>query len=421
MSGSLRWLAALGLVGLPLLGSLAWGQNPTNPQPVRLAQPAPLPANTAVLGNAAQNPNFYNPYLAPPQAQAGPALANYALSTTPSFNPYLGGTAGMGPTPYGSGYSLSTSPYANLPNGGGLPGLGYGGYYPQNTIIPGYAASLMGYASLTSATGQYWKTMAEARVTREQYLQAQLDTARKRVEFERWLVATRPTATQMRAEEMATDLERARRDPPPTEIWSGQALNALLRSIQNSGGLNRGPNVPLDEDTLKNINLSARSSQGGIGMLKDGGKLNWPVSLQEAQFDEARKRLSKNLRRAVDQVKNDKEPVESALLKDINGDFKALNTKLNESADELSPAQYIEAKRYLNQLASGIKALSDPKVTNYFNNTWNAKGKNVAELVSNMTRDGLKFAPAAPGEEAAYNSLYQALRSFERGVQVSQR
>ena len=68
----------------------------------------------------------------------------------------------------------------------------------------------------------------------------------------------------------------------------------------------------------------------------------------------------------------------------------------------MSPAQYIEAKRYLNQLSAAIKALSDPKVANYFNNRWNAKGKNVAELVSHMKREGLAFVPATPGDEAAY-------------------
>jgi len=108
--------------------------------------------------------------------------------------------------------------------------------------------------------------------------------------------------------------------------------------------------------------------------------------------------------------------VPQALLKDIRGDFKALNDKLNESADELSPSQYIEARRFLNQLSAAIKALSDPKVANYFNNTWNARGSNVAELVSHMTKQGLTFAPAAPGDEAAYRAVYDALRTFEAGL-----
>ena len=51
-------------------------------------------------------------------------------------------------------------------------------------------------------------------------------------------------------------------------------------------------------------------------------------------------------------------------MKDIKGDFKALTDRLSESADELSPSQYIEARRFLNQLGAAIRALSDPKVAN---------------------------------------------------------
>jgi hypothetical protein len=36
----------------------------------------------------------------------------------------------------------------------------------------------------------------------------------------------------------------------------------------------------------------------------------------------------------------------------------------------------------------------------------------VDQLVAMMTKQGLRFAPAAAGHEAAYNSLFQALRSY---------
>jgi hypothetical protein len=449
MSGSLRGLAA-GLTALLVVVVPAFGQRaaplrpiPPRPQP-RFATPtltvrAPAPPNlfgfainpnpflgngltlgqtaynTAVMGRALSNvPPWvagYNPYMTtgfPTLAGGyGGGLGGYGLSTF-GGNPYLGGGGSTLSTSPGGGYGLSTSP----------------GYNPYSTPYGSYGspfgADLQGAAALTSATGEYWKAIGQGQLIREQARQARIDTLRKQIEFEQWWDTVRPTAPKMMAAERATDLDRARKDPPATEIWSGQALNALLRSVQSSR-LNRASSPSLEEDSLKNINLSDRSSRGNIGMLKDGGKLSWPASLQESQFDEARKRLSKNLRRAVDQVKNDKEPVEPALLRDINGDFKSLNSTLNESADDLSPAQYIEAKRYLNQLAAAIRALSDSKVTNYFNNTWNAKGKNVAELVSHLTREGLSFAPATPGDEAAYNALYVALRNYEAGLQAAEK
>jgi len=67
---------------------------------------------------------------------------------------------------------------------------------------------------------------------------------------------------------------------------------------------------------------------------------------------------------------------------------------------------------------AAIRALSDTNVKNYLdkNNTWNAKGKNVAELLDHMVKSGLVFAPAADGDQAAYNAAYQALRAYEAGM-----
>ena len=73
--------------------------------------------------------------------------------------------------------------------------------------------------------------------------------------------------------------------------------------------------------------------------------------------------------------------------------------------------------RFLRQVNSAITALSDPAVVKYYNNTWAAKGRNVAELVDYMTQQGLTFAEATEGDEGAYQSLYEALRTFEAGMQ----
>ena len=45
----------------------------------------------------------------------------------------------------------------------------------------------------------------------------------------------------------------------------------------------------------------------------------------------------------------------------------------------------------------------------------------VEELVDHMTKEGLTFAPAAPGQEAAYRAVYPALRAYEAGLQMAQR
>jgi hypothetical protein len=435
MSGSLRWFGVPVLVAMLLAAATGDGQaqgmrrttfdglsvvaNPVVQPQLRLGQVA---YNLALLGSVArQLPPYvlgYNPY---------GGMGGAGFSTVPGLlSPYSISTLAGGGAPLLGGSSLATSPYGG---GGGYglstnPGMSGSspspyGYSSSYSYLPPEGAALMGLAAMTSAQGKYWGDIQQARLLREQANQLSFETAKKRVEMERWYESIRDTAPKMRERQMATELDRARKDPPATEVWSGRSLNELLRSIQSLGPLNRGPNIALDEDALKSINLSA-GARGNVGMLRDGGKLSWPLPLQEAQFSEQRDRLAKNLRRAVADLQG-KDPAEPALLRDINNDFKALNEKVSASADDLSTGQYIEAKRFLHQLASAVKALSDPKAVNYFNNTWNAKGKTVAELVAHMTKEGLAFAPAASGDEAAYSSLYQSLRAFEAGMQQSQK
>ncbi|MBY0231987.1 MAG: hypothetical protein K2W96_22110, partial [Gemmataceae bacterium] len=68
------------------------------------------------------------------------------------------------------------------------------------------------------------------------------------------------------------------------------------------------------------------------------------------------------------------------------------------------------------QLKEAITALRDPNVKKHLDNTWNAKGDTVQKLVDHMRKEGLSFNAAAPGDEAAYASLYYALRAFEAGL-----
>ena len=85
-----------------------------------------------------------------------------------------------------------------------------------------------------------------------------------------------------------------------------------------------------------------RAGPPGFARVLDEGKLAWPEGLRESIFDESRRRLQENLVLAVLGLK-DGEAVPIARLKDIRSDFKTLSDKLEESANELLPSQYIEA------------------------------------------------------------------------------
>jgi len=369
---------------------------------------APVNANNvAATVNALTNSAGANPY-----ALSTMAGFNYnGISGLGMYNPYtasLGGTTspyGMSTNPYGGGYGYS--PYYPIdlgPVGGGLLGYGY---------------SLQGMASLTSANANYWKETQNARLLRERARQESLNTERRRIEMQQWYDTVRPTAVSMRTREMASDLDSARRAATDSDILSGRALNTLLDSIQKTGKLSGGPAVPLEEDVVRRVNVTGGTS-GNVGLLKDGGKLNWPEGFQGEQFEEPRKRLTRNIALAVQTLK-DGEAVRPDVVRDIRADAKTIAETLDETANDLSPPQYIEARRFLRQLENAVAALADPKVVNYFNNNWQARGKTAAELVAHMTRNGLRFAPAAAGDEAAYRAVYQALRAYEAGLQLAQR
>ena len=71
-------------------------------------------------------------------------------------------------------------------------------------------------------------------------------------------------------------IQRSRNSPPRAEVWSGQSLNDLLTAInrnENANGV-RGPDVPVDEATLRRINVTdgaTRVSNPKQGLIRIAG------------------------------------------------------------------------------------------------------------------------------------------------------
>ena len=83
------------------------------------------------------------------------------------------------------------------------------------------------------------------------------------------------------------------------------------------------------------------------------------------------------------------------------------------SNQTLSPTDYIESKGFLDDLQSSIQSLRNPNVAKYLNGAYAAKGATVADLVQQMTTQGLHFAPATQDDQPAYSTLYQSLRTYD--------
>lgn len=300
---------------------------------------------------------------------------------------------------------------------GGFPG--FVGLGPLGGAGVGYGAMLTGMANLTQATGQYWVDIQRASLAREGVRQAALDTARQRLEFEAWYENFRDTAPRMRAREMQTDLDRARANPPMTEIWSGRMPNILLRSILASPTPTEGPHLSLDPSVVRRLNLTDGSTRGTLALVRDEGKIAWTEALEDAAFDQPRDRFAKNFEKAVRAASSGEVP-DRATVRDLREDLAKLDEMLIERASAIVPSRFIEARRLLNNLRDNIRGLSDARLIRASNSSWYRNIHTVAELVEHLQRNGLQLGPAsASGDEEAYTAVFHALRAYERELVYS--
>jgi hypothetical protein len=188
---------------------------------------------------------------------ASSGAGQYGGYHVPPYNmTRLGSTApvapGYGmPSPYGS-QAPALSSDGTVPGGYFSPG--YQAYYPPpGTYTPPAGAALQGLASMTSAQGNYWNQIEQARILRQQANQAALETRKKQIQFETWYEQNRPTALTMAAQNQSSLLTWARNDAEDTQIWDGRPLNVLLQSIL------RAPNRVLPA-SVQEVSLPPRRS-----------------------------------------------------------------------------------------------------------------------------------------------------------------
>jgi hypothetical protein len=95
-----------------------------------------------------------------------------------------------------------------------------------------------------------------------------------------------------------------------------------------------------------------------------------------------------------------------------------LHNQLRRNGGDLPFAVYTEAKTFLNNRDDAIAALRQQGVGNYFTGKLAIKAKTIPELVDFMTKQGLQFAPAVPGDEPAYATLHEALANYDLAAQA---
>lgn len=316
-------------------------------------------------------------------------------------------TGGQQPTIYPMG-NFNYNPY--MYGGFGTPGF-FGGYYPGRV-----GGALQGVAAVTTANAQYQGIIQDARLQQSYANQSHLDYRRKAIQEWQYEQSLKQSPEDIKAQEDAQSLRRARENPTNTEIWSATSLNDLFKSVKvmQAGGL-RGPLVPLSPDVVRHINLTDGTTGGSVGLFRDGGgDLPWPLVLKTSQFDEDRKKIDQLALVTVQQARSGR--IADQTMFDLIAASDRLRAKIDAAVQTLSPTAWVQASRFANELKSTIKALQDPNVGRMFNGQWVAQGNNVGEVLGNMIQKGLRFAPAAPGDESFYTSFYQSMLSYDMGL-----
>jgi hypothetical protein len=392
--------------------------------------------NTRVTGRAlASIPPWlygYNPYPSPIVNYG--QMYNPAPYSSPYTNPYV--------NPYASAYSNPYSnPYASLYSGVGS-GYGYGGtaaltsatglpttadyssgYGGSNPYSGGYDPSggfMRGVADVVNSQGQFLIQEQQAKMTREKAKQASIDTRRRLFDEIMYERQHTPSFAEDQERIAALHLRRAQNTAAITEIWSAKSLNELLKDLKKLH-LSKafGPEIELDPDVLKQINIQAGKGNGNIGILRNDGRLSWPIGLRDLKkgaedAKEIRSILDSKALAAVQQAANGK--VNVGVIKDLKKNVADLQKILTSNVKELPTSEYIEAKRFLNNFEDAIKALEEENVGTYFNQNWVSKVKTVQDLVDHMTKKGLTFAGAVSGDESAYQALYDVLAAYDRAA-----
>lgn len=306
-------------------------------------------------------------------------------------NPYTPG--GIGTNPYDTGMG---NPYNPFFFGNGLGATG---------------GTLYGSAEMAKAFGNVITSQEQARIMRQQAMQAAIDTQRKRFDFELYKAANTPTYTEEQMKIARQVHKRILSNSSPSEILNGTALNILLDDARKHPNkkVSMDP-IPLSEDILRRLNVTA--GMGNMGLLRDNGKLVWPAALQDLMSAEQRRTIETLAQNLMNGAKNGK--VDANALRDLGNELDRTQTNLVKKVNEVPTIQYLEGKRFIREFNDARIALERGEAKAHFGfQDFVQGGKTIQEVVDYLVSRGLKLAPATAADEGSYRAFHSALVAFD--------
>src|SRR5262249_31698395 len=126
---------------------------------------------------------------------------------------------------------------------------------------------------------------------------------------------------------------------------SGKALNILLDDIRKFPlkKANMDP-IPLNEDVVGKLNVTGKTF--GVGMLRNGGKLDWPTGL-DFVAPETRAAIDRLTQKLVAGALQGN--VDGQLLDDIDGRMADIKNRLVKMVNDMPAGAYLDADRFLTE------------------------------------------------------------------------
>jgi hypothetical protein len=311
------------------------------------------------------------------------------------------------PHPAAAQSTLSADPYRTVVITAPSPYWG-ATYTPYVVRTP-----LDGVAAVIEAQGDYLDKVQKAALLREEVRQKKLETRRKQLEHWEWERDFRAATAQRERERIHNqELEYARNFPSQTMICDGTVLNKLLDELARRPELPADGSTRVEADWLAHVHVSV-DGRANIALLK-GDTIFWPQLLLRPEFSDDRKRIDDLLKEARQlAVSNSGGQVALApVLRGLEEARRAckdhIDTEIRNSANDpaYNPRHYVEGGRFLKQLLDAIFMLERPDAAFYLTPL---QGRTVGELVAQMKKKGVRFAPATVGCERFYVALHRAL------------
>jgi hypothetical protein len=323
------------------------------------------------------------------------------------FNPYVMPRFNAA----GTNAAASIAAQAAYTNAAPYDSLSQSVYNPYSYGVGPVGGAYIGIAEIYRAYGTAINDIERARILRQQSIQAKLDTQRKRFELEMYLRANTPTYTDEQARVARITLKRIQNSSTPTEIAAGKALNIMLEDARKFPNRKAALSpMALSEDILQQLNVTA--GEYGLGVLRNEGRINWPLALQELLPAEQRKLFEAQAQALYQGAAKGK--VDPNVFRDFSNELDRTYDGLLRRANEIPGPQYLEAKRYLSDLKDARNAIEKGEVANQVAYQKQISGgKSIADIVEFMIGKGLRFAPAAGTDEAAYRAFYAAFVNFD--------